>query len=124
VNEGIGATKLRTPYRLKCKSLLDAERVRRALYSETERRDPSPESHHQFGALMDRFYGSPDVRQLIFEDVQSAIQLSHRDIGLGVSQVLPVLVNAAALRGRLLAIEQPELHLHPAQQAELGDVFI
>jgi predicted ATPase len=34
------------------------------------------------------------------------------------------LVNAAAMRERLIAIEQPELHLHPAQQAELGDVFI
>ena len=28
------------------------------------------------------------------------------------------------MRERLIAIEQPELHLHPAQQAELGDVFI
>ena len=42
----------------------------------------------------------------------------------GISQLLPVLVNAAGAKERLIAVEQPELHLHPALQAELGDVFI
>lgn len=32
-----------------------------------------------------------------------------------------MLVNAAGAKERLIAIEQPELHLHPALQAELGD---
>jgi AAA15 family ATPase/GTPase len=41
-----------------------------------------------------------------------------------VSQVLPVLVAAYASQGSILAMEQPEIHLHPALQAELGDVFI
>jgi predicted ATPase len=41
-----------------------------------------------------------------------------------VSQVLPVLVGAFASNKKIVAIEQPEIHLHPALQAELGDVFI
>jgi predicted ATPase len=38
--------------------------------------------------------------------------------------VLPVLVQAFAAEEQIIAIEQPELHLHPALQSELGDVFI
>jgi predicted ATPase len=35
-----------------------------------------------------------------------------------------VLVAAYASENKILAMEQPEIHLHPALQAELGDVFI
>ena len=46
------------------------------------------------------------------------------DVGVGISQMLPVVV--AALdpgRPEITAIEQPELHVHPALQVELGDLF-
>ena len=67
----------------------------------------------------------PDgLRDLILVDKRSGTALSRRDVGIGVSQVLPVLVSAYASSGKLLAIEQPEIHLHPALQAELGDVFL
>ena len=43
------------------------------------------------------------------------------DVGFGVSQVLPVLVALrAADRGRLVYIEQPEIHLHPKAQVALA----
>lgn len=43
------------------------------------------------------------------------------DVGYGVSQVLPVLVDAVlAKSGSTLLIQQPEVHLHPRAQAELG----
>lgn len=64
------------------------------------------------------------VTELILHDLRTRTVVSHRDVGIGVSQVLPVLVAAYASRERLLAIEQPEIHLHPALQAELGDVFL
>ena len=67
----------------------------------------------------------PDALQdLILVDKRSGTAVSHRDVGIGVSQVLPVLVSAYASSGKLLAIEQPEIHLHPALQADLGDVFL
>lgn len=46
------------------------------------------------------------------------------DVGLGVSQVLPVLVALiAAEPGQLVYIEQPELHLHPRAQVALAQVL-
>ena len=51
-------------------------------------------------------------------------RVTHRDVGIGISQVLPVLVHAFGSQNNLVAIEQPEIHIHPALQAELGDVFI
>lgn len=60
----------------------------------------------------------------VLVDKRSKTTVSHRDVGIGVSQVLPVLVSAYASIDKLIAIEQPEIHLHPALQAELGDVFL
>ena len=64
------------------------------------------------------------IQDLVLIDKRTLTPLSHRDVGIGVSQVLPVLVHAFAARNRWIAIEQPEIHLHPALQAELGDVFL
>lgn len=64
------------------------------------------------------------IQDLVLIDKRSKTPVSHRDVGIGVSQVLPVLVSAYASTGKLIAIEQPEIHLHPALQAELGDVFL
>jgi hypothetical protein len=64
------------------------------------------------------------ITALSIVDAESGLTISHRDVGTGISQLLPVLVNAAGSKERLIMIEQPELHLHPALQAELGDVFI
>ena len=45
-------------------------------------------------------------------------------MGIGISQVLPVVVAALEPSASLVAIEQPELHIHPAVQVGLGDLFI
>lgn len=46
-------------------------------------------------------------------------------VGVGVSQVLPVIVQClVAGPGALVILEQPELHLHPAAQQRLADFLI
>lgn len=67
---------------------------------------------------------SEKIEELVLIDKRFNTVVSHRDIGMGISQVLPVLVSAYAYATQIVAIEQPEIHLHPALQAELGDVFI
>jgi predicted ATPase len=47
------------------------------------------------------------------------------DVGFGVSQVLPVLVQCAyAEAGSILLFEEPEMHLHPSAQSALADVLM
>ena len=54
-----------------------------------------------------------------------APQVKITDVGFGVSQVLPVLIQAFYCPpNSTIWMEQPEIHLHPQVQAELADVFI
>jgi hypothetical protein len=63
------------------------------------------------------------VRRLLLDTGAGSFVLPS-EVGAGVSQVIPVVV--AALEGRLglSLIEQPEIHVHPAVQVGLGDLFI
>ena len=62
--------------------------------------------------------------QLAFQIKGSRVTLSHRDLGYGVSMVLPILVALHSTKFELITMEQPEMHIHPRQQAELGDELI
>lgn len=54
-----------------------------------------------------------------------APQVKITDVGFGISQVLPALVQAFYCPPHSTVwMEQPEIHLHPQVQAELADVFI
>lgn len=76
--------------------------------------------------------------------IEAGVEFNIVDTGYGVSQILPVLAQIWWARERtvtpnldrtslnptissvptILAIEQPELHLHPAHQALLADAFV
>ncbi|MFH0909288.1 MAG: DUF3696 domain-containing protein [bacterium] len=52
-------------------------------------------------------------------------EVSIPDVGFGVSQVLPVIVQSFyAPSNSSVIIEQPELHLHPAVQQNLANLFV
>jgi predicted ATPase len=47
------------------------------------------------------------------------------DVGYGNSQIMPVLIGGYNLvRGATYLVEEPEIHLHPRAQAELGDFLL
>ncbi len=64
------------------------------------------------------------MAHLMLKD-ESGIQINLKDVGFGISQLLPVLIQGyAAEEEQTILMEQPEIHLHPRAQADLGDLFI
>ena len=62
---------------------------------------------------------------LAIEEVNIPKYLDLTNVGVGVSQVLPILVSGLlAKEGAVLIYEQPEIHLHPKLQAEIADFFL
>ena len=56
---------------------------------------------------------------------QLELVLDLTSVGVGISQVVPVIVMCLlAPPGSLVLLEQPELHLHPALQQRLGDFLL
>lgn len=66
----------------------------------------------------------PEKRRLFLVDTRLRQRMAAKDVGIGISQVLPVVVAALEPSASLVCIEQPELHIHPAVQVGLGDLFI
>ncbi|MGR5130774.1 AAA family ATPase [Vibrio alfacsensis] len=64
------------------------------------------------------------LKQLAFEDMQNGTLVYPQDMGLGISQILPIILASIIHREHKIYIEQPELHLHPAMQCEIADDFI
>lgn len=65
-----------------------------------------------------------EERQLVLIDEQRRLEVMPQDIGIGISQILPVVVAALDAKATMIAVEQPELHIHPKLQVSLGDLFI
>ncbi len=53
-----------------------------------------------------------------------SVEVAFSDVGFGISQMLPIIVQCVAARNRFISIEQPEVHIHPRLQAEVGDLLV
>ena len=150
VNKWLGADWLKTNYQIVLRELVAIDQLDEPLSAaletfdgddqvfqlEIEFDDTTGQPMGQFPVITDTdeavsriraFIEISDIEmlpELILIDQSTETTVSHRDVGIGISQVLPVLVSCYGLHDQIIAIEQPEIHLHPALQAELGDVFI
>ncbi|MCA9310384.1 MAG: DUF3696 domain-containing protein [Phycisphaerales bacterium] len=76
---------------------------------------------------LDRYPGLAEIppeTTFAIEDIRRGITVDPCDIGVGLSQVIPVIVAALDKQAPLVAIEQPALHLHPTAQAAVGDLLL
>ncbi len=51
------------------------------------------------------------------------VSVALPDVGFGVSQLLPFIVQSLVSEKQIISIEQPEVHVHPKLQADLGDLL-
>ncbi|MCL0030952.1 DUF3696 domain-containing protein [Dehalococcoidia bacterium] len=73
-----------------------------------------------------------NITTVFLEDVNTGIKLASVDVGFGIGQVMPILVQgiissyARGLNRResIICVEQPELHLHPKLQGDLAEFFV
>ena len=56
--------------------------------------------------------------------VRSGSHANIMDVGYGVSQSLPILVDVRSKKNCSFLLQQPEVHLHPRAQAELAGLFV
>ena len=112
-------TRLRTSYRLE-----------RLEFKEV----PVPSAFHQMferglseddlGELQELYYNFATRTEIVLRDFEKGILVAPGDVGVGISQMVPVIVAALRKQDGILAIEQPELHVHPAIQVGMGDLFV
>lgn len=70
-----------------------------------------------------RALGGSARYQLMIENDGQASNL--KDVGVGVSQVIPVIVAALfAQSGHIVIVEEPESHLHPLAQSKLAELLV
>lgn len=65
-----------------------------------------------------------DLVAVVLTDKRSGVMVSPADVGFGISQVLPIVVELLSRRESIICIEQPETHLHPRLQGNLADLLI
>jgi predicted ATPase len=79
----------------------------------------------QIRAVSDR---NPDLFEITLKDLRregnSQIEVGLSNVGFGISQVLPMIVQSLVSEYQIITIEQPEVHIHPRLQADLVDLFI
>ncbi|MGW9232534.1 DUF3696 domain-containing protein [Pseudorhizobium sp. NPDC055634] len=81
-------------------------------------------SEDDLGELQDLYATLSGRSEIALRDFEKGIIVAPSDVGVGISQMIPVIVSCLRNHQGILAIEQPELHVHPAIQVGLGDLFI
>jgi len=83
------------------------------------------EDYHDQASLLSEELQKLEVRRRMrIRDVDKNVDLDPQDVGVGLAQVIPVITALLSPRSKVVEIEQPDLHLHPTQEAALGDLLI
>jgi energy-coupling factor transporter ATP-binding protein EcfA2 len=77
-----------------------------------------------FTSLKPKILGNNYTDPFQLNILASGIQANIIDVGYGVSQALPIIVQSLlASPNEILLVQQPEVHLHPRAQAAMGSFY-
>lgn len=113
--------RLATGYLLRRADMLEIDSADPAI---VQLRSEYPFDEAELSEIRERLKNVPTRRYLALVDKDNGIELAPQDVGEGIAQIVPVAVALIDEADALTAIEQPELHVHPAVQVGLGDLLI
>lgn len=120
-NQWLGANGLNSGYRVEVPRYLELETIGPIMAALTKDHAPSEPDwdwiRHELGKLQER-------TRLQIRNLRTNTILFPRDLGFGISQVIPVIVAALHHESGVVAIEEPESNIHPGFQVVLADLFI
>lgn len=61
---------------------------------------------------------------LQLKDSRTKVVVGPSDVGFGIGQILPIIVEGIVRKDSVICVEQPEIHLHPRLQAHLANFLI
>jgi predicted ATPase len=63
------------------------------------------------------------IKDISLWDLSSNLKVMSSDVGVGISQLMPLVIASLTRQKGLVACEQPELHVHPRIQVAIGDLL-
>jgi predicted ATPase len=120
---------LHSPYRIMVKKIspsLDLRGLVEQIQRQLEKSGSSSinDIQSQVDQVIQQLTEGRTINGVYLEDTRNGADVDFCDVGFGIGQVLPLLVEVTSQKAGLTCIEQPEAQLHPKMQSDLADIFM
>ena len=112
--------KLGLGYTIKARSIYKIDEESPLVYG----RDDEGNEFEDSNDIRRAFRKIPTTSDAVLIETKNGIEVKPIDVGSGITQVFPMIVACVHDEHSILAIEQPELHIHPRIQQQIADMFI